>query len=152
MTSDHINLVQRSFRLVEPILDTAVTLFYDRLFEIDPSLRTLFQGSREDQARKLAQTLTVVVKGIDRPEQIRAAVRALGSRHVGYGVRDEHYGTVGTALLWTLEAGLGDAFTPDVRQARNAMYAWLAFNMHQATALSAAADTTQPSALASSIA
>ena len=140
MTSRQIELVQDSFRLVEPILEAATAMFYDRLFEIDPSLRQLFRRSREEQGRMLAQALTVVAKGIDRPEQLKKGVKALGERHAGYGVRDEHYATVGTALLWTLEQGLGDAFTPEVRDAWAAAYGWLAFTMQRAAALCSARD------------
>jgi hemoglobin-like flavoprotein len=137
MTPEQIALVQRSFQSVQPILEPAAVLFYDRLFEIDPSLRALFRAPREDQARKLAQALTIVVTSIDCPEQIRGAVEALGRRHVGYGVCDEHYQTVGEALLWTLEQGLGDAFTPEVRAAWTAAYSWLAFTMKRAAAKTA---------------
>lgn len=137
MTFRQIELVQSSFRLVQSILADAMVLFYDRLFELDPSLRAMFKSSREEQRRKLAQTLTMVVKGLDRPDQIRAAVQALGSRHADYGVRDDHYATVGAALLWTLEAGLGKAFTPEVREAWTAAYGWLAFTMQKAAAVRA---------------
>lgn len=134
MTSRQIELVQQSFRLIEPILDDVAVLFYERLFEIDPSLRQMFQKPRREQARLLAQTLTVVVKGIDRPAQLRGAVEALGRRHAGYGVRDEHYGVVGEALLWTLEIGLKEKFTSEVRDSWVAAYSWLAFTMRRAAA------------------
>ena len=133
-TSQQVGLVQRSFELIEPIIDDAAVLFYGRLFEIDPSLQRMFQKPRRGQARLLAQTLTVVVKGIGRPAQLRGAVEALGRRHAGYGVRDEHYAVVGEALLWTLEAGLKDKFTPEVRDAWVAAYSWLAFTMQRAAA------------------
>ena len=141
MTSHQIALVQRTFQIVQPILEPAAMLFYDRLFELDPSLRRLFRTPREEQALKLGQALTIVVKSIDRPDQIRGAVEALGHRHVAYGVRDEHYTTVGLALLWTLEQGLGDAFTPEVREAWSAAYGWLAFTMQRAAAAHAMAET-----------
>jgi hemoglobin-like flavoprotein len=134
MTLRQIDLVQQSFRLIQPIIDDAAILFYERLFEIDPSLRPMFNRPRRGQARMLAQTLTVVVKGIDRPAQLRGAVEALGQRHAGYGVRDEHYETVGQALLWTLEMGLKNAFTSEVRDAWIAAYSWLAFTMQHAAA------------------
>src|SRR5439155_4826367 len=98
MTSRQISLVQDSFRLVQPILEDAAILFYDRLFELDPSLRPLFHTPRANQAHKLAQALTIVVKSLDRPDQIKDAVEALGRRHSQYGARDEHYSTVGAAL------------------------------------------------------
>src|SRR5215813_9610729 len=134
MTRDQVALVQSSFQSVQPILEPAAMLFYDRLFELDPSLRPLFKSSREDQARKLAQALAVVVGAIDRRETIREAIESLGRRHAAYGVRDQHYSTVGSALLWTLEQGLGDAFTPDVRDAWTAAYGWLAWTMRRAAA------------------
>jgi len=134
MTLRQIELVQQSFRLIQPIIDDAAILFYDRLFEIDPSLQPMFRRSRREQARLLAQTLTVVVKGIDRPSQLRGAVEALGERHAGYGVRDEHYEAVGQALLWTLETGLKDAFTFEVRDAWVTAYGWLAYTMQRGAA------------------
>ena len=136
ITPRQIDLVQQSFKLIEPIIDDAAILFYARLFEIDPSLQHMFHRPRRDQARLLAQTLTVVVKGIDRPAQLRGAVEALGRRHVGYGVRDEHYEAVGKALLWTFETTLKDAFTFEVREAWVAAYSWLAFTMQRAAAAS----------------
>ena len=137
MTATHVALVQASFEQVRPILEPAAVMFYDRLFELDPSLRSLFRSSREAQAQKLAQALTVVVKGLEHPAQLRGAIEALGRRHAGYGVRDEHYTTVGAALLWTLEQGLGAAFTPEVRAAWVDAYGWLAFVMREAAAAGA---------------
>jgi hemoglobin-like flavoprotein len=134
MTLRQIGLVQESFGLIQPIIDDAAILFYAKLFELDPSLQHMFHKPRREQARLLAQTLTVVVKGIDRPSQLRNAIEALGQRHAGYGVRDEHYGTVGQALLWTLEMGLKDAFTPEIREAWMTAYGWLAFTMQRAAA------------------
>lgn len=138
MTPTHIALVRTSFELVRPILDQAAMTFYDRLFELDPSLRRLFRSTREAQAQKLAQALAVVVKGLEHPAQLRGAIEAMGRRHTGYGVRPEHYATVGEALIWTLEQGLGPSFTPDVRAAWVDAYSWLAFVMQEAAARSAA--------------
>ena len=148
MTSQQITLVQTSFLSVQPILDTAAALFYDRLFELDPALRPLFRTPRDQQNRMLAQALTIVVKSLDRPETIKPAVEALGRRHVGYGVRDEQYATVGAALLWTLEQGLGAAFSPAVRDAWSAAYGWIALTMQQAAASSALSETALTPALA----
>jgi hemoglobin-like flavoprotein len=112
------HLVQDTWMQMEHIADAAATLFYDRLFELDPSLRPLFPATDlRDQKRKLMQTLTVAVRGLHRLEDLTPALEALGRRHVGYGVQDAHYETVGQALLWTLEHGLGAAFTPQVRDA-----------------------------------
>ncbi|MGB7922120.1 MAG: globin family protein [Pyrinomonadaceae bacterium] len=122
MTPEQKRLVQRSFEQVAPIADAAAGLFYGRLFELDPALRPLFKGDLVEQGRKLMQMIGVVVKGLDRFDELLPAAQALGQRHTGYGVRDEHYETVGAALLWTLGEGLGTAFTHDVKEAWTAAY------------------------------
>ena len=120
------DLVQRSFAQVMPIAETAAELFYGRLFELDPTLRPMFRGDMREQGRKLMQMLAVAVHGLDRLHEILPAVRAMGRRHAGYGVTDEHYDTVASALLWTLEQGLGEQFTPDVKAAWVSVYTMLA--------------------------
>jgi hemoglobin-like flavoprotein len=127
MTLRQQDLIRSSWAQVAPIADTAATIFYDRLFELDPTLRSLFAHTdMAGQRRILMQTLTVVVKSIDRLETIVPAVQALGRRHAGYGVEAEHFATVGQAFLDTLAAGLGEGFTPDVREAWTIAYGTLA--------------------------
>jgi hemoglobin-like flavoprotein len=122
-------LVQESFALVAPIADEAGLLFYDRLFQLDPGLRHLFRGDMRDQIRKLMQMLTVAVHGLDHLSTIVPAVRSLGERHARYGVTEGNFQTVGAALLWTLEQGLGAAFTAEVREAWTTVYGLLANTM-----------------------
>src|SRR5438093_6961321 len=122
MTPVQKNLVQDSFSLVVPIADEAGALFYSRLFQLDPTLRTLFRGDLSEQTRKLMQMLAVAVRGLDDLESIRSALHALGRRHVAYAVTGQHFETVGDALLWTLETGLGASFTPEVREAWTGVY------------------------------
>jgi hemoglobin-like flavoprotein len=129
MTNEQIKLVQDSFRQVAPIAETAAQLFYARLFELDPDLELLFKGNLSEQGRKLMQMLALAVGSLDRMDQLLPVVQSLGSRHVGYGVRDKDYDTVGQALLWTLRKGLGDAFTADVETAWSNVYATLASAM-----------------------
>jgi hemoglobin-like flavoprotein len=129
MTNEQIKLVQDSFKQVAPIAETAAQLFYARLFELDPDLELLFKGNLSEQGRKLMQMLAVAVGSLDRMEQLLPVVRSLGARHVSYGVRDKDYDTVGQALLWTLQKGLGAAFTPDVELAWSTVYATLASAM-----------------------
>ena len=134
MNNQQKMLVQASFRNVVPIADVAAALFYARLFELDPSLRPLFRGDLEAQGRKLMHMLSVAVRGLDNLDRLVPNVQALGRRHVGYGVTAAHYATVGEALLWTLEQGLGEDFTPSVREAWTAVYTALAEVMQQAAA------------------
>lgn len=133
ITPEQKKLVQSSWSQVVPIADTAAGLFYNRLFEIDPSLRPLFTSDINEQGRKLMQMIGTAVRGLDKLDEIVPAVQALGRRHVGYGVKDEHYDTVASALLWTLEKGLGDAYTPAVAEAWTSTYTLLAGVMKSAT-------------------
>jgi hemoglobin-like flavoprotein len=118
MTPHQQNLIKESFGMVAPIADEAATIFYARLFELDPSLQRLFAHTDMAAQRKnLMQTLTVVVKSIDRLDTIVPAVQALGGRHASYGVEPAMFATVGQALIDTLAVGLGDAFTTETRNA-----------------------------------
>ena len=132
MTATQKALVQSTFASIATIADDAAVLFYQRLFELDPALRPMFRGDMAEQRKKLMQMITAAVKGLDRLEQLVPVVQDLGRRHVRYGVEDSHYDTVGAALLWTLEAGLGRAFTPEVKEAWAAVYGLLATTMRDA--------------------
>ena len=125
MTPDQVQLVQQSFAKVAPISETAAVLFYDRLFEIAPKVRAMFPTDMTEQRRKLMAMLAVVVNGLGNLESVLPAASALAKRHVSYGAKAEHYPVVGAALLWTLEKGLGDGWTPDVAEAWTAAYGTL---------------------------
>jgi hemoglobin-like flavoprotein len=132
MNAQQIKLVQMSFAQVMPIAATAADLFYGRLFEISPGLRAMFPADLTEQKKKLMGMLGTAVGGLARLDLILPAVQALGRRHAGYGVTSLHYQPVGAALIWTLEKGLGEAFTPAVREAWMAAYATLASVMIEA--------------------
>jgi hemoglobin-like flavoprotein len=132
MSPQDKQLVQDSFAKVQPIADKAAELFYQNLFSRDPSLKPLFKGDMQEQGKKLMQMIGVAVAGLDRLDSIVPAVQDLGRRHVQYGVKAEHYDTVGAALLETLAQGLGPAFTPDVKNAWVEVYGVLAGTMKEA--------------------
>lgn len=132
MNPAEIALVKNSFRQIVPIADQAAALFYARLFELDPSLRRLFRGDMTEQGRKLMAMIAAAVAALEKLDTLVPAVRALGARHGGYGVTEDHYATVGAALLWTLEKGLGPEFTPEVRAAWVSVYSLLANTMIEA--------------------
>lgn len=134
VTQTQADLVKSSWEKVLPIADQAASLFYDRLFTLDPSLRALFKSDMKEQGRKLMQMIGVAVRGLDRLDEIVPAVQSLGRRHVAYGVKPIHYDTVGAALLWTLEQGLGEAFTPATREAWATVYGLLSKTMLDAAA------------------
>ena len=125
MTPEQVKLVQDSFAKIAPISETAAVLFYDRLFEVAPAVKSMFPPDMTEQRRKLMATLAVVVNGLSNLESILPAASALAVRHISYGARAEHYPVVGAALLWTLEKGLGDAWTPDVAAAWTTAYGTL---------------------------
>lgn len=132
MDAGTIALVQGSWQQVLPIRHTAGRLFYDHLFDADPSLRPMFRGDLEQQAAKLVHMITAAVNQLGRLDELLPVLRQLGQRHGGYGVQPAHYETVGRALMKTLQQGLGEDFTDDVRAAWAAVYATLASVMIEA--------------------
>src|ERR1700712_1397583 len=131
MNPTQVKLVQESFAKVAPISEAASVIFYDRLFEVAPSVRALFPADMTEQRKKLMMMLAAVVNGLSNLESILPAASALAKRHVGYGAKPEHYAVVGGALLWTLEKGLGDAWTNELADAWGAAYGTLSGYMIQ---------------------
>ena len=145
MNPAQIRLVQQSFEKLRPIATTAADLFYDRLFELDPSIKPMFPIFKEDmkeQGRKLMDTLDLITRGLSVPEIILPSIKQLAQRHAGYGVRDEHYATVGAALFWTMEQALGEDFTPEVRGAWTEAYTFLTDVMISASHEAASSSVT----------
>jgi hemoglobin-like flavoprotein len=139
MTPTQRVIVQTSFAKVAPVADRVATLFYEDLFQRDPRLRPLFKEDMTEQRQKLMAMLGTAVAHLGNWEKIAAAVQALGRRHVAYGVKPADYNTVGTALITTLEKGLGDDFTPEVRDAWLACYAAITTEMLGSAAIAAPA-------------
>ena len=139
MYSSDITLIRSSFAHVAPIADTAAQLFYNRLFELDGSLRSLFHSDLERQGRLLMKMISTAVDHLDDLDTLAPLVEQLGQRHKIYGVEPGHYDTVGAALLWTLEQGLGEHYTPEVEQAWANAYGLLSGVMQ-----GAAEDTPAP--------
>ena len=139
MTPHQITLVRDSFGLVQPIANQAAALFYANLFDADPSLRTMFRGNMTQQGERLMSMIGAAVAGLSNLEKLAPVVRQLGARHAGYGVRDEHYETVGAALLKTLQQGLGESFTREVHDAWAALYGIVSRTMMEAAREPAAA-------------
>ncbi len=134
MTEQQKTLVQESWELVVPISETAAELFYARLFELDSELKPLFaESDMKEQGKKLMLMITTAVRGLGDLGQLIGAIQAMGKRHVGYGVKAEHYDTVGQALLDTLEKGLADAWTPEHKEAWALTYTTLADVMKEAS-------------------
>lgn len=129
MTPEQVQLVQQSFGQVQPIADDAASLFYACLFDLNPPLAELFHGDLREQGRKLMQMIGWAVRGLNRLDKLMPVLRDLGARHAGYGVDERDYGTVRTALLWTLERGLGPTFTPEMKAAWSAVYEVVADTM-----------------------
>jgi len=125
MNSTQVKLVQESFSKVVPISEAAAVIFYDRLFEVAPSVKAMFPSDMTQQRKKLMMMLAAVVNGLGNLESILPAASALAKRHVGYGAKPAHYPVVGSALLWTLEKGLGEAWNPELAEAWTAVYGTL---------------------------
>lgn len=134
ISADEVAAVQKTWAQVKTISDTAADLFYDKLFALDPSLRALFPSDLSEQKKKLMATLDFAVATLTKPDALLPAVRALGQRHVSYGVQPAHYSVVGAALLDTLETGLGAGFTDEVRGAWTKTYGVVSSTMQHAAA------------------
>ncbi len=133
MTNSEILLVQDSFQKVVPIADKAAEIFYGKLFEKDPSLKPLFKGDMKEQGEKLMSMIATAVNGLNNLDAIVPAVQDLGKKHRGYHVPKESYDTVGAALIETLEVGLGDDFTIEVKNAWIKVYRVLSSTMIEAS-------------------
>lgn len=144
MTPRQIKLVQESFTYLRPLANTLATLFYLRLFELAPSLKSLFHSNLEVQARKLMQSLEHVVRGLENFPALLPELAELGRRHVKYGVQREHYDLVGEVLLWALARALTEDFTNEVEAAWRAAYALIANAMKAASNENAFSQLTIP--------
>ena len=129
MTPKQVMLLQQSFADVAPIAGQVAIMFYDRLFELAPQLKVIFPADMTEQRQKLMATLAVVVNGLSNLQSVLPAASALAKRHIAYGAKPEHYPVVGSALLWTLEKCLGDAWTPEVAEAWAVAYGTLSTSM-----------------------
>lgn len=144
MTNEQRALVRETWLRCQPTLRQAGAQFYERLFLLDPAARRLFAGTdMATQQRKLVGMLTEIVAQLDRPESLVPNVSALGRQHLHYGVKPADYETVGAALLWTIEQGLGDSFTPAVREAWTEAYLLVATLMRRGAARTSSASTTR---------
>jgi hemoglobin-like flavoprotein len=144
MTPQEKALVKETWLKLTPMAYSAARLFYDRLFEIDETTRPLFETTDlGEQRQKLIRALAVVVQGLDHLEDLVPTLTGLGRRHVHYGVTDSHYESVGDALLWTLEQGLGSEWTLEAKDAWSRAYLLLTGVMRESTGGSAEAGTLQ---------
>lgn len=123
MQETEIVLLEESFAEVAAMREQAAELFYERLFEHDPSLRAMFmQTDMKEQGRKLMAALSIVIASLRKLDTIVPALEMLAVKHVGYGVRDEHYATVGTALVETLSLFFSHRFTSEHRRVWTSAY------------------------------
>lgn len=134
MTREQLALIQRSWAAAQPHGPALAAAFYLRLFEIWPHARHLFRGTDlAAQQGKLLAMLDEIVRRLETPAELIPKVAALGKRHAEYGVDEADYAPVGDALLWAFEAHLGDAFTPETKDAWHAAYRLLEAVMIRAT-------------------
>ena len=127
MTQEQVKLIKESWDRVLQ-LDQAVVgqLFYDRLFETAPQVKSLFRAPVTEQSKKLLAMISYVISRLDRLPDISSELEKLAKRHVQYGVKDEHYAIVGSALLWSLKVALGPRWDNELKQAWTTCYETLA--------------------------
>ena len=140
MTPEQKQLVKDSWAKVVPIQETAAELFYGRLFDQYPEVKPYFKGDMKEQGKKLMAMLNTAVNGLDNLEGLIEPLKASGKAHAGYGVKAEDYDKVGASFLWTLEQGLGEAFTDEVKEAWSVTYGTVASVMIEGAEYDAPAD------------
>jgi hemoglobin-like flavoprotein len=133
MTKEQITAVQHSWEKILKHAPTTGIIFYTRLFAIDPSLKSLFPGNVSKQAAKLMSMITFAVRRLDNLSEVVEEIKDLGKRHKGYRVEPSMYNTVGEALLWTLEQGLGKTWNSDLKEAWTKVYVLLSSTMIEAS-------------------
>lgn len=132
LTPEQIRLVRETWTQVVPLAYAFSGEFYERLFSLDPSIRPLFRRDMAEQRGKFIAMLSLIVRELSDPDRLQAEVGALGRRHLNYGVRAEHYATLESALLWTLERAVGPTFGPEARDAWSCAFASWATIMREA--------------------
>jgi len=91
--------------------------------------------------------LKAVINSVDDLPSSIPTLEILGRNHVRYGVEDRHYETVGSALLWTLEQGLKEAWTPAAKSAWVVAYSTVSGVMRNAATASPENATTTAQAI-----
>jgi len=134
MTPEQVTIIKSNFAQVVGQKEAVGLIFYERLFTIAPEVKPMFKGDLKAQSRKLMDTLALAIGMLRDMPTLVTTLEGLAKRHVGYGVKDEHYAKVGEALLWTLEKGLGSAFTADAKSAWTALYGAVSDVMRKAAA------------------
>lgn len=122
MTPEQKQLVKESWEKVVPIQETATEMFYERLFTENPEVKPYFKGDMKEQGKKLMAMINMAVNSLDRIDNLIEPLKRAGKAHAGYGVKEKDYDKVGAAFLWTLEQGLKDAFTPEIKDAWTVTY------------------------------
>lgn len=132
-------LVQQSFALLEPALEPLMDLFFARLFQMEPSLRNLFPNDLSHHKRIFCRTLALIICEMEELAQLDTRVEELGKLYIALGLDAGAYDTLGAALVWTVEIGLGEAFTLEMRTA------WSLFYGEMAKGIRVAASNGNPS-------
>ena len=132
MTERQILLVKNSWSYVVINSEEAGELFYSRLFEVAPAVRSMFKHDQKEQARKLMNMVTLIVTKLQKLDDIMNGIKLLAQRHGKYGVQPGHYKVVGECLLWTLEQGLGDKWNKELQEAWTTVYIILSSAMIEA--------------------
>lgn len=131
MTTEQIEIVKENFNQIAPLADLVAAEFYERLFQLDASLRPLFKEDLTEQKKHLMMMLKFAIGTLDRMEVFEPSLEELGRKHIAYGVKETHYETVGDALILTLRAMLGASLTEQLEAAWIAAYSLIAGTMQR---------------------
>lgn len=137
MTPQQVDLVRQSFDAIWPIRRKLAALFYSRFFELAPDAMRLFPDDMERQHLKLMDTIAAIVGALDKREIFQSIISHTGRQHAQFGAKPPHFVVFGDALVWGLERQLGDAFTPELKEAWTTLYGAVQSEMMRAGRLQA---------------
>jgi len=109
--------IRETFTILTAAGEDPAGYFYGRLFARHPQLRRMFPPAMDVQRDRLLRALTLIVEGLSSPEDLVRYLSQLGRDHRKYGVEPVMYDAVGEALIATLRAYAGPAFTQDAEAA-----------------------------------
>lgn len=112
-----VNMLRGSFEKIKPVAEKVSNQFYTNLFSDYPETKILFQKTDIlSQKMKLINSLVFIFDHLDKPEKLEKFLTNMGSRHIFYGAKEEHYALVGNTLIKTLGQLLGSEFTPELKE------------------------------------
>lgn len=111
----NVDLIRASFEQAKPLGEKIPQKFYELLHANYPDSKGLFHNTDlEKQGTLLLDSLVFIVDNLENTDVLVDYLKQMGSRHVAYGAKEEHYGWVGDSLLKTFAFFFKEAWTDEL--------------------------------------